>query len=99
MIIRYTAPPTKYDQAPYKTLCILQLNDEGTVSQLFIQVSEDETNPNWISVEELVVKAFKSQFDNKTFIEECLEKISVNDSHQCAASGTDDHANSHISKV
>lgn len=75
MITRYTAPPTKYDNAPYKTLCILHLNDEGTASQLFIQISEDETNPNWMSVEELVIQAFKPRFEDPQFLEECLKKL------------------------
>ena len=75
MIIRYTAPPTKYDTAPYKTLCILHLNDEGTVSRLFIQTAEDETNPNWMSVEELVIQAFKPRFEDPVFLEECLKKL------------------------
>ncbi len=75
MIIRYTAPPTKYDAAPYKTLCILHLNDEGTASRLFIQTAEDEINPNWMAVEELVIQALKPRFEDVKFLEECLKKI------------------------
>lgn len=74
-MIRYTAPPTKYDTAAYKTVCTLLLNDEGTDRRLFIQVCEDENNPHWIPVEELVVQAFKPLFDNPCFIAECLQKI------------------------
>ncbi len=76
-LIRYTAAPTKYDTAPYKTICALHLNDDGSDRRLFIQIAEDENNPNWIPVEELVVQAFKPLFDNPCFLEDCLNKIAL----------------------
>lgn len=75
-MIRYTAPPTKYDIAPYCTLCTVYLNDEGSDSRLWIQTAKDEMNPNWMSVEELVIQAFKPRFEDPKFLEECLKKIS-----------------------
>jgi hypothetical protein len=74
-LIRYTAAPTKYDLAPYKTLCALHLNDDGTDRRLFIQISEDEQNPHWIPVEELVIQAYLPLFDNPCFLEDCLNKV------------------------
>lgn len=77
MIIRYTAPPTKYDIAPYKTLCKIHLNDSGSDSQLFIQMAEDEMNPVWMSVEELVIQAFKPLFEDQAFLDDCLNNIKI----------------------
>lgn len=74
-MIRYTAAPTKYDIAPYGTLCALHLNDDGTDRRLYIQVSQDESDPHWITVEELVVQAYKHLFDNPCFLQDCLKKI------------------------
>jgi hypothetical protein len=59
-LIRYTAAPTKYD---------------GTDRRLFIQISEDEQNPHWIPVEELVIQAYLPLFDNPCFLEDCLNKV------------------------
>ena len=74
-MIRYTAAPTKYDHAPYGTLCALHLDDEGTQRRLYIQTGLDTKNPHWISVEELVIKTFMPLFDNPCFLKECLQKI------------------------
>lgn len=74
-MIRYTAPPTKYDTASYGTVCALHLNDEGTARRFYIQIAEDESNPHWIPVEELVVMAFKPLFENPCFIQDCLSKV------------------------
>lgn len=75
-MIRYTAAPTKYDQAPYGTLCTLHLNDDGTDRRIYVQTSQDETTPHWESVEDLVISAFKPLFENPCFIQDCLKKIS-----------------------
>lgn len=74
-MIRYTAAPTKYDVAPYKAICAVHLNDDGSARRLFIQTSKDEDNPNWIPVEELVIAAFQPLFDNPCFLDECLSKL------------------------
>lgn len=75
-MIRYTAAPTKYDSAPYGTLCALHLNDDGTDRRLYVQTSHDESDPHWIAVEELVIQAYKHLFDNSCFLQDCLKKIS-----------------------
>lgn len=79
-MIRYTSAPTKYDSAPHKTICSLHLNDDGSERRLFIQTSQDENNPCWESVENLVVRAFKPLFNNPCFLEDCLKKISQTES-------------------
>jgi hypothetical protein len=76
-LIRYTAPPTKYDVAPYGTLCALHLNDDGTDRRLYIQTAQEENDPHWIAVEELVIQAFKPLFENPCFLQDCLEKIKI----------------------
>ncbi|MFI5332584.1 MAG: hypothetical protein ACHQVS_00615 [Candidatus Babeliales bacterium] len=43
-LYRHSAP-TKYDQAPYGTLCEV-INSEG--NQLYVQRSRDEENPLWV---------------------------------------------------
>lgn len=73
-MIRYTAAPTKYDTAPYSTVCTVHLNDDGTDRRLYIQISKNEQEPHWESVEEVVIRAFKPLFDNPCFIAECLSK-------------------------
>ncbi len=74
-LIRYTAAPTKYDTAPYKTICALHLNDDGSERRLFIQTSQDETSPNWMPVEELVVTAFRPLIENPCFLDDCLLRL------------------------
>jgi hypothetical protein len=74
-LIRYTAAPTKYDLAPYGTRCILHLNDDGSDRRVYVQISDEESNPQWESAENLVIMAFSPLFENPCFIQECLEKI------------------------
>lgn len=74
-MIRYTAPPTKYDNAPYGTICTVHLNDDGTDRQIYIQASQDENNPDWQSIEEIVIQAYKPLFNNPCFIKDCLEIV------------------------
>jgi|HubBroStandDraft_5_1064220.scaffolds.fasta_scaffold1743701_1 hypothetical protein len=71
-ITRYTAAPTKYDLAPYGTLCTVYLNDEGTARQLFIQTAQDENDPIWVTVEDIVIKAYRPLFENPCFLQDCL---------------------------
>lgn len=74
-MIRYTAPPTKYDAAPYGTVCTVHISDDGTDSRLYIQTAQEPENPQWTAIEELVIQAFKPQFENPCFIQDCLQKI------------------------
>ena len=74
-MIRYTSAPTKYDHAPYATLCALHLNDDGTDRRLYIQIAQDEADPHWITVEELVMQTYRPLFENPCFLQDCLQKI------------------------
>jgi hypothetical protein len=77
-IIRYTTAPTKYDIAPYGTICTLYLNDDGTNSRLYIQTSSEEQDPVWLTLEQVVIQAYKPLFSNPCFIQDCLEKSLAN---------------------
>lgn len=72
---RFTAAPTKYDHAPFGTLCSVHINDEGTDKKIFIQTSHDAENAAWISVEELVIQAYRPQFEDVVFLNDCLSKV------------------------
>jgi hypothetical protein len=73
-LIRYSAPPTRYDYAAYGTLCSALKNDDGSQQELFVQVSKDEHDPHWIAVSELIHKVFEPQFTDHCFIKDCLER-------------------------
>ena len=74
-MVRYTAAPTKYDPAPYATVCAVHLNDDGSIKKLYVQISKDEHDPIWVSVEDIVIKAFQPYFENPCFIQDCLKRI------------------------
>lgn len=44
MEIKRNSIPNKYDQLPKGTICIIENNN---VKLLYIQISRDESNPNW----------------------------------------------------
>ena len=72
-MIRYTAAPTKYDTAPYGTLCSVYKNDDGSEYDIFVQTSGDEFDPVWLSAQEIISVAFKPFLKNHLFIAECLK--------------------------
>lgn len=65
-------PPTRYDCAPYKTIC--QVKDEDNTVTVFIQLSKEETNPRWVPIGELLYKAFMNNLSDHGFIDECIKK-------------------------
>lgn len=65
IIQRYTNP-TKYDVAPYGTIC--KNNDS-----LFIQVSKNTESSNWLPLGEFLLKVFQKSILTNDFIKECLE--------------------------
>ena len=74
---RYTSAPTKFDTAPYGTLCTVYQNDEGTLYDLYVQTSKEETDPLWISAQDLLLMAYKRKLVDRTFVLECLEAQST----------------------
>ncbi len=49
-------PPTRYDSAAYKTICTVK--GESNMVHQFIQMSDDEKNPKWITIGDFLQKAF-----------------------------------------
>ena len=73
-IIRHTVP-TKYDTAPYGTLC--QSNTENEC-KLFIQLSHTE-EAQWEPIGYLLEQAFLPLLTDAEFVQELLNLIPYND--------------------
>ena len=71
-MIRYTSAPTKFDVAPFKSLCSVLKNDEGTEHELFIQLSKDENNAHWVSATELMSHVYRDRLQDPCWIENLL---------------------------
>ena len=74
--VRY-APPSRFDVAPWATMCKVML--EGSDHDLYIQISKDETKPEWLKMRHLLEKAFEHFLADTVFIESCLEYYSQPD--------------------
>lgn len=74
ILIRYTSAPTKFDYAPFGTLCSVLLNDEGTELEMFIQTSRDENDPAWISAAEILLKVYKPKITEPKFLKSLLSE-------------------------
>ncbi len=68
-LIRYSAP-TKYDTALYGAIWIQMLDD---CKDMYIQVSKDDQNPQWIRIGKFLEKAFSANLFDEDFISKCLE--------------------------
>lgn len=67
--LKYTVP-TRYDMAPYGQIWV-KANDSNVVD-VFIQASKNDS-PNWISMGQLLERAFSEKLSDPEFINECLE--------------------------
>ncbi len=64
---------TKYDKAPLGTLCrVTKENDE---SSLYVQISSQSEEPEWIAVGRLLEKVFISSLDDDKFVLKCIKKF------------------------
>lgn len=68
-VVKYV-PPTKFEQAPYATLWV-QIRDDGQ-SDIYIQMSEEEAEPNWQKMGWLLEQVFDEFIEDPKFIRECL---------------------------
>lgn len=59
-------PPSKYDHEPFKTVCYV--NEEKGRS-VFIQVSEDEENPEWVEMGHFLLTALNTKLTDKKSID------------------------------
>lgn len=74
MLTKYISPPNKLDTAKQGTLCSLFLNDDGTEFELYIQTSQDEQDPYWLSAQELLLAVYKKKLVDPAFLTECLKE-------------------------
>jgi hypothetical protein len=68
ILIKYTHP-SAYDFHPYATQWLL-VND--TEKEMFIQLSEDDSHPQWERMGDVLETAFFDFMGNKEFMDECL---------------------------
>lgn len=69
-IIRYNAP-TRYDLAPYGSIC--KVMEENESYKLYFQISESPDTATWITVGELLEKTFNSFLMDNEFINACID--------------------------
>ena len=64
-------PPSRFDPAPYGVICYVHGEDrvEG-----YIQLSDDESQPQWMPIGDFLWSVFASELENDEFIDECLKK-------------------------
>jgi len=67
--LKYTVP-TKFDMAEYGQIWV-KSNDNGEVD-VFIQASKNDC-PHWITMGQLLERAFSEKLCDPEFIKECLE--------------------------
>lgn len=63
-------PPSKYDSAPYMTLCLIEA-DDGI--GYYIQTSENIEEPRWIEMGEFLVVANRHLFNMGDQVERWME--------------------------
>lgn len=64
-------PPTRFDSAPYRTIC--KVRGDSNVVYEFIQLNDDEENPYWVPVGEFLYKALCHKLSDQRFIDECIQ--------------------------
>jgi len=73
---RYGGAPTEYEKAAYgAVLKVIKDNNEG---DYYIQTSQNEEEPRWMSIGSFLEKAFEKSFDDTTFIMNILELFKQN---------------------
>lgn len=74
-------PPTKLDVAPFGTIYHVMV-DSDIPQHLYIQVSEDETAPQWERMGVFLEKVFEEFLNDDTFVDECLRLFKHNKNAQ-----------------
>lgn len=69
--LRYSIPG-RYELAPFGTIYRVQISDDDTRRELFIQLSTDASTSNWQRVGYLMEEAFCELLEDQDFINECL---------------------------
>lgn len=63
-------PPTRYDIAPYRTICYVKGIETTSV---YIQLNDDEQAPDWVTIGDFLTKAFNNKLQDGLFIDECIK--------------------------
>lgn len=70
---RYTAPPQRFDKAEFGTTCSVLLNDSGSQTEIYIQVSEDENDIRWIPARDLLFAVYQDNLTDGAFLQDLLD--------------------------
>ena len=70
IVIRYTAP-SKMDNAPYGT--IYSVTDEINDTKMYIQLSQEESHPQWQDLGVLFEVVFGPLLNDQPFMSKCLD--------------------------
>lgn len=70
MIVKYTAP-SRFEEAAWSTIC--KVMGEGEEYELYIQISMDQHQPEWVKMRHLLEKAFSNLLVDPEFIDICLQ--------------------------
>jgi hypothetical protein len=68
--VRYF-PPSRVDKAPYGTILYVDSEKDGLI--IYIQLSEDPEEPNWVKGRNLLEIVFQELVINRDFIETCIK--------------------------
>jgi hypothetical protein len=71
-------PPTRYDKAPYRQIVRVK-DEEGAGEEYYIQLSKDEEHPSWELVGDFLLKAFKQELSDASFVEDCIRRAHAMD--------------------
>lgn len=77
-LIMYSKP-TKFDHAPLATVWRM-VDEDDVYSHTYIQVGDKETDPHWITIGELLTKAFQEFVHDDEFMKECIRLFIYNNS-------------------
>jgi catechol-2,3-dioxygenase len=70
-------PPTRYDKAPYRQIDYVK-DEEGSGIEYYIQLNDNEDEPQWELLGDFFVKVFKDKLADQCFIDECIRKYHGN---------------------
>lgn len=67
--------PTRFDCSPFGTVSKVIINREYLEDkyEYYIQISEDEKSPNWVTWDYLLGLILKEKITDKDFVSKCLD--------------------------
>lgn len=70
---RFTAPPTRFDKAAFGTTCLVLLNDSGSETETYVQISEDDADMHWIPIKNLLFMVYEDSLSDASFLQDLLD--------------------------